>query len=160
MLKQTVNSPMHIEGEDVFKSSMVYDAFDTFNKKMNIRVYTDGEDFSKSSFVSNELNTLRTDLYNATKSLEKSLSMAECLKVNGFRIFVHLNIFNVSVKESLRNVAVDKQMLAMRLQESQKGNDKLCRQVIEQRKNFRNKTNQMQYEIDEIKNSLAATKVL
>lgn len=47
----------------------------------------------------------------------------------------------------------------MRLQETQNGNDHLKRQVIEQRKCFRNKTNQMQYEIDEIKNALAATKV-
>lgn len=66
----------------------------------------------------------------------------------------------VTVKESLRNIAVDKQVLAIRLQECQKNNDKLRKQAIEQRKNFRNKTNQMQTEIDEIKNSLASTKVL
>lgn len=47
----------------------------------------------------------------------------------------------------------------MRLQESQRGNDKLSRQIIEQRKSFRNKTGQMQHEIDDIKQSLAATKV-
>lgn len=48
----------------------------------------------------------------------------------------------------------------MRLLESQKCNDKLKRQAMEQRKNFRNETNEMQNEIDEIKKSLAATKVL
>lgn len=47
----------------------------------------------------------------------------------------------------------------MRLHESQQGNNKLRQQAIEQRKNFQKKTNRMQYEIDEIKNSLAATKV-
>lgn len=64
------------------------------------------------------------------------------------------------VKESLRNVAIDKQVLTMRLHEAQQGNNKLIRQVTEQRKNFQKKTYRMQYEIDEIKNSLAATKVL
>lgn len=47
----------------------------------------------------------------------------------------------------------------MRLHETQTAHDKLRRQAMEQRKSFRQKTNQMQYEIDEVKSSLAATKV-
>lgn len=82
MLKQTVvNSRMYIDGDNVLKSSDVYDEFNTLNKRMNTRGYNDCGDISKSSLVSDELNTLRTDLYNATKSLEKSLSLTESLKV-------------------------------------------------------------------------------
>lgn len=149
---------MIVEGADVVKSPIRYDEFDTPNNKLNSRNYNERKDISKSSLVSDDLNTLRMDLSNATKSLEKSLSIAEGLKVNELfnECFI---IFNVSLKESLRNVAVDKQVLAMRLQESQRGNEKLRRQITEQRKDFRNTTNQMQYEIDEIKNALAATKV-
>lgn len=83
MLKQTVNSRICIEGDNVLKSSNVYDEFNTLNKRINSRGYSDCEDISKSSLVSDELNTLKTDLYNATKSLEKSLSITESLKVNG-----------------------------------------------------------------------------
>lgn len=57
-------------------------------------------------------------------------------------------------------MAVDKQILAMRLHETQAAYEKLRRHAMEQRKRFTNKTNQMQYEIDEVKNSLAATKVI
>lgn len=73
MLKQTVHSRMPVEGEN--------DQFNTINKRIYSRVYDECEDISKASLVSDELNTLKTDLYNATKSLEKSLSMAEGLKV-------------------------------------------------------------------------------
>ncbi|XP_037052052.1 uncharacterized protein LOC119085709 [Bradysia coprophila] len=139
MLNQKDNSRMYIEGETAGKHPI--DGLNTLNNRINGRNYNDGEDISKSSLVSDELNTLKTDLYNATKSLEKSLSMAEGLK------------------ESLRNVAVDKQILAMRLHETQTAYEKLRRHAMEQRKCFRNKTNQMQYEIDEVKNSLAATKM-
>lgn len=83
MLKQTVNNRMHIEGEEIsILSSTVSNDFKTINKRINSRAYNECGDVSKSSLVSDELNTLRTDLYNATKSLEKSLLMAEGLKVN------------------------------------------------------------------------------
>lgn len=70
---------MYIEGETVSKHPI--DGLHTLNNRINSRNYNDCEDISKSSLVSDELNTLKTDLYNATKSLEKSLSMAEGLKV-------------------------------------------------------------------------------
>lgn len=88
---------MHIEGENVLKSSTLYDEFEAFDKRHNIRMYNDGGDRSKSSFASDELSTLRTDLYNATKSLEKSLSMAESLKVNLNIRLLSLSIQTVSM---------------------------------------------------------------
>ncbi len=90
MLKQTLNSRIHVDdGENVLKLPTLYDELNTLNNRVNGRNYTDGEDLSKSSLVSDELNTLKTDLYNATKSLEKSLSMAESLKV---RVLVMVSV--------------------------------------------------------------------
>lgn len=72
---------MYVEGENVSKHPIAYEDF-ALNPQINGRTYKKGEVISKSSFVSHELNTLKTDLYNATKSLENSLSMAEGLKVS------------------------------------------------------------------------------
>lgn len=79
MLNQNDNSLMYVEGETIAKQPI--DGLNTLNNRINGRNYNNCEDISKSSLVSDELNTLKTDLYNATKSLEKSLSMAEGLKV-------------------------------------------------------------------------------
>lgn len=94
MLKQTVNSRMHIEGEEITISPSVSDEFKNGNKRINRRVYNECGDVSKASLVSDELDTLRTDLYNATKSLEKSLLMAEGLKVKKFPFIKPINILN------------------------------------------------------------------
>lgn len=93
MLKKTVHGGMRFEGENVSKSSVSYDEFNALNKRINCRAYNKCEDVSKASLASNELSTLRTDLHNATKSLEKSLSMAESLKVHRF-VFPNEIVFN------------------------------------------------------------------
>lgn len=159
MLKTTVNSGMKIECEDIFKSSIQPNEFSAMKKGIHTRMYKESDDISKYSLVSDELNTLRSDLKNATESLEKSLSMAESLKVSRKFTTTSRKIRLNLIKESLRNVAIDKQLLQMRLHESVQCNGRLRRKVIEQQKNFQKKTNRMQYEIDDIKNSLAATKV-
>lgn len=60
----------------------------------------------------------------------------------------------------LRTIALDKQRLVAHLQHSQQSNIQLAHQMHQDRSDFQEKINEMQQEINKIRNSVVDTKVI